>query len=607
MAKGDIHGVLKVIVKQVDWLELPETITATGKNVFANQQFIANYSKLRLWEFTEYSKLIYLDSDVLPLQNIDDMMLAPAFSAVLDNMTPDHGFSHARFQVPSFTPKASLHCGKAYFNAGVFVFEPSKAHLDTMLSSLADYPPSRFAEQDFLNDFFKGQWNMLPLSFNWGKPNFWLCPQLCPSSALKIVHFSGKCKPWHRQPNGGWTAESVARALPEERDLMLQPESRLSMAIDEWWNCYTYVDQSFKLLTARQEQEMMQATVAAQSLRLTDKRRVCIATFLSGNGDYYKGVLGLKRSLDRCSTKLPLVVAITTDVPQSQRKIIQAAGCTLREVEVDVPKSLQGKPKLDLYMLCYAKLQLWLWDEFSTIVYLDADTAVTSSIDALTSLRLPMDHVAGSLDWGFATQGTGSRRGAPYFNAGVMVFTPSSSTHQRMMAALAADGTIGEYAEQDMLNDFFRERLIVLPETYNFIQDYYVPTSLPAPVRQQELVSSLQGQLPKVVHYAGAKPWRGSLSGQLLDHLKGIARTEEDTNTVAEVTKHLDLVEAEWHKYFNSCHDALSAVSAATNLGLNSAMTSSTTKLLAETPSSSQTPAAPVGEPAPPAGCAVMF
>jgi hypothetical protein len=67
------------------------------------------------------------------------------------------------------------------------VLEPSAEEYDAMLAELAAFEPSRFAEQDFLNEHYAGRWNALPLSFNWGKPSFWLCPpELCTFETLKV-------------------------------------------------------------------------------------------------------------------------------------------------------------------------------------------------------------------------------------------------------------------------------------------------------------------------------------------------------------------------------------------------------------------------------------
>ncbi|PQP96142.1 galactinol synthase 2 [Prunus yedoensis var. nudiflora] len=53
---------------------------------FAMAYYVINYSKLRIWEFVEYSKMIYLDGDIQVFQNIDHLFDYPDgyFYAVMD-------------------------------------------------------------------------------------------------------------------------------------------------------------------------------------------------------------------------------------------------------------------------------------------------------------------------------------------------------------------------------------------------------------------------------------------------------------------------------------------------------------------------------------------
>jgi glycogenin glucosyltransferase len=67
------------------------------------------FTKIHLWSLTQYSKIVFLDADTLPLQNIDSLFDRPSFSAAPDAGWPD--------------------C----FNSGVFVAKPSKkVHSDLL-------------------------------------------------------------------------------------------------------------------------------------------------------------------------------------------------------------------------------------------------------------------------------------------------------------------------------------------------------------------------------------------------------------------------------------------------------------------------------------------
>jgi len=196
----------------------------------------------RMWEFCdEWDKLVYLDSDVLPMTNIDDMFLAPHFSASQDNMVPDSLVSASDCQAPGPLNKAPNASPRAaYFNAGIFVFEPSLEELAELMTALQGYTISRYAEQDFLNDFYRGRWNMLPLTYNWGRVNFFVCPELYNPSTVKVVHFSGPAKPWRRGTDGSWpTFNDICE---EEKALLVDPDSQFSKAVDKWWIALNYYD-----------------------------------------------------------------------------------------------------------------------------------------------------------------------------------------------------------------------------------------------------------------------------------------------------------------------------------------------------------------------------
>ena len=222
-----------VLVRHIQFLELPEAF-AEQAGVLHTPQFMSNFSKLRMWEFCdEYDKLVYLDSDVIPMQNIDDMFMAPHFSASQDNMVPDEGFDAERCQAPSLHMKAPWQTKSAYFNAGVFVFEPSLEELSEIMKTLKYSKLTRYAEQDLLNEFYAGRWNMLPMSYNWGRVNFFVNPEVCPPAALKIVHFSGPAKPWRRHADGSWPEEVYGQVvIGNEKLAMKDRESPFNLAVD---------------------------------------------------------------------------------------------------------------------------------------------------------------------------------------------------------------------------------------------------------------------------------------------------------------------------------------------------------------------------------------
>ncbi len=82
-------------------------------------------------------------------------------------------------------------------------------------------------------------------------------------------------------------------------------------------------------------------------------------TFLAGNGDYVKGVVGLAKGLRKAKSAYPLVVAILPDVPQEHRRILESQGCIDREIEPVNPPENQTQYAMAYYVINYSKLRIW--------------------------------------------------------------------------------------------------------------------------------------------------------------------------------------------------------------------------------------------------------
>lgn len=82
-------------------------------------------------------------------------------------------------------------------------------------------------------------------------------------------------------------------------------------------------------------------------------------TFLAGDGDYWKGVVGLVKGLRKAKSKYPLLVAMLPDVPEEHRKILIEQGCFLREIEPVYPPENQTQFAMAYYVINYSKLRIW--------------------------------------------------------------------------------------------------------------------------------------------------------------------------------------------------------------------------------------------------------
>lgn len=243
-------------------------------------------------------------------------------------------------------------------------------------------------------------------------------------------------------------------------------------------------------------------------------------TFLAGNGDYVKGVVGLAKGLRKVKSAYPLVVAMLPDVPEEHRDILRAQGCIIREIEPIYPPENLVQFAMAYYVINYSKLRIWNFLDYSKMVYLDADIQVFDNIDHLLDdtedgyFYAVMDCFC-EKTWSHSPQHSigycqqcpekvtwPAEMGSPpalYFNAGMFVFEPSRSTYENLLHTLRMTPPT-PFAEQDLLNMFFQKIYKPIPMAYNLV--------LAMLWRHPENVGELEKV--KVVHYcaAGSKPWR---------------------------------------------------------------------------------------------------
>lgn len=242
-------------------------------------------------------------------------------------------------------------------------------------------------------------------------------------------------------------------------------------------------------------------------------------TFLAGNGDYVKGVVGLAKGLRKVKSAYPLVVAVLPDVPEEHRRILESQGCIVREIEPVYPPENQTQFAMAYYVINYSKLRIWEFVEYSKMIYLDGDIQVYDNTDHL--FDLPDGHFYAVMDcfcektWshtpqykiGYCQQSPERVQwptyelGPPpalYFNAGMFVFEPSLSIYDDLLRTVQITPPT-TFAEQDFLNVYFKKIYKPIPLVYNLV--------LAMLWRHPEKVEL---DKVKVVHYcaAGSKPWR---------------------------------------------------------------------------------------------------
>ncbi|KAL2513948.1 Galactinol synthase 2 [Forsythia ovata] len=241
-------------------------------------------------------------------------------------------------------------------------------------------------------------------------------------------------------------------------------------------------------------------------------------TFLAGDGDYVKGVVGLAKGLRKVKAAYPLVVAVLPDVPAEHRRMLVNQGCILRQIEeVHPPVSDKECPYIRSYFaINYCKLRLWEFVEYKKMIYLDADIQVFDNIDHL--FDSPDGGFYGVLDCLCEMDGQPCPQKVRwpeelgpeppfYFNGGMFVFEPSISTYHDLLNTLKITPPT-PFAEQDFLNMFFRDISRPLTPVYNLLVAMLW--------RHPEKVEL---EKAKVVHYcmAGSKPWKYTGKEEYMD------------------------------------------------------------------------------------------
>ncbi|KAF7557810.1 hypothetical protein G7Z17_g448 [Cylindrodendrum hubeiense] len=86
------------------------------------------------------------------------------------------------------------------------------------------------------------------------------------------------------------------------------------------------------------------------------------------------------------SSQIPLLVLVAPHVPDYKRKILEAEGATI--IEVDAPAPLKGwmRPAEPRWVDQFSKLNLWTLTQFDRILYLDNDMLLTRPLDPIFNL-----------------------------------------------------------------------------------------------------------------------------------------------------------------------------------------------------------------------------
>ncbi|KAK4751430.1 hypothetical protein SAY87_004912 [Trapa incisa] len=150
-----------------------------------------NYSKFRLWQLTDYDKVVFIDSDIIVLRSLDLLFYFPEMSAAGND--------------------------KWVFNSGIMVIEPSDCTFAALMELREDVVSYNGGDQGFLNEAFVW-WHRLPRRANFMK-NHWSNSTaeaakkdrifLADPPEVYAVHYLG-WKPWlcYRDYDCNWDVKN---------------------------------------------------------------------------------------------------------------------------------------------------------------------------------------------------------------------------------------------------------------------------------------------------------------------------------------------------------------------------------------------------------------
>jgi alpha-N-acetylglucosamine transferase len=189
-------------VSVLDKHHIPYKIIKTKINnptdVDQSHRWFPTYSKLNVFDQTQYDKVVYLDADMLILRNIDELFKFPHMSAVI-----------AGGMLPGKSTRKHL-------NSGMFVLEPSRELFEDMMSKVGKIEklesggsidkPRHGSDQDFLNAYYLDwpnqkelqldhKYNIIHYLLDEYNESFGYSIENGPKP-ISILHYASYLKPW---------------------------------------------------------------------------------------------------------------------------------------------------------------------------------------------------------------------------------------------------------------------------------------------------------------------------------------------------------------------------------------------------------------------------
>ncbi|KIL71689.1 glycosyltransferase family 8 protein [Amanita muscaria Koide BX008] len=157
-------------------VEVIQQLDTKGLKLLGRPDLYQVLTKLHIFRLTQYSKIIFLDADVLPIRPLSHLFTLPhEFSAVPDVGWPD------------------------IFNSGVLVFNPGEDKFAELMSLLKAKGSWDGGDQGILNEWRGDNWHRLSFIYNTTPTAIYTYAPAYErfGSQIAAVHFIGPNKPWN--------------------------------------------------------------------------------------------------------------------------------------------------------------------------------------------------------------------------------------------------------------------------------------------------------------------------------------------------------------------------------------------------------------------------
>jgi UDP-glucose/galactose:(glucosyl)LPS alpha-1,2-glucosyl/galactosyltransferase len=160
----------------------------------------ASYYRLMIGELLpeNITRALYLDCDTIATNNFTSLFDVDMGEAVILAVADYFDAYHAeRLNFPN---------GRSYFNSGLMMIDLEKWRREDIVTNALRFIRKnreiiQFADQDILNALLQDKWKPLGIEFNFQNKHArdWEMGKL--DADPKIVHFTGKMKPWKKDSN----------------------------------------------------------------------------------------------------------------------------------------------------------------------------------------------------------------------------------------------------------------------------------------------------------------------------------------------------------------------------------------------------------------------